>query len=218
MDAQVLSLMFDDLETQGWSARSGLFPAPLCSALYREALERREAADFRAARIGQGAARLEVNAMRGDEIAWIEAGQGTSAGADFLAEIDILRSALSAHFFLSLNAYEAHFACYEAGRFYLKHLDRFQRNQDRELSTVLFLNPEWTHDDGGALILYDPQENDRIIAEITPTLGTFVLFRSGDFPHEVRAPQRSRYSIAGWLKRTEAWRAAIDGLMSDASP
>lgn len=70
-----------------------------------------------------------------------------------------IRCEVNRHFFLGLFEYEAHFAKYEAGDFYLKHLDSFRGNENRKLTTVFYLNENWTPADGGELKIYDLQDN-----------------------------------------------------------
>ena len=49
------------------------------------------------------------------------------------------------------------------------------------------------------LIIYD--DNDNIIQEVEPKIGTMVIFLSEKFPHEVLKTNKNRYAIAGWFKQ-----------------
>jgi SM-20-related protein len=63
----------------------------------------------------------------------------------------------------------------------------------------MYLNPDWQMQDGGQLRVYQPNSDD-VVATVMPEYGTFVIFLSEDFPHEVLAAHRDRYSIAGWFR------------------
>jgi len=45
---------------------------------------------------------------------------------------------------------------------------------------------------------------------VLPQLGTLVVFLSEEFPHEVLAAQRDRYSIAGWFRVNSSTAQQID--------
>ncbi len=44
----------------------------------------------------------------------------------YLMQMESIQRAVNREFFLGLFEYEAHFACYEKGAFYKKHLDAFK--------------------------------------------------------------------------------------------
>ena len=83
------------------------------------------------------------------------------------------------------------------------------------LSVVVYLNDNWSDDDGGELILYDNQllassDTDTRIVIVTPNLGTIVVFLSEEFPHEVLPAKGDRYSIAGWFRLNNSTAHKID--------
>lgn len=196
----VMAEMLEDIEGKGWSVSSDLFPRSLCEELYEEARIVEQKGFFRAARIGQGHAKQHENSIRGDQIAWIEDTSPKPVLQTFLARLDEVRRVLNQRFFLSLNSCEAHFASYEQGSYYQKHVDQLEGRNHRIISMVLFLNTDWKDDDGGELVIYDPSYPLDVATVVLPRIGTLAIFRSGDVPHEVRAPQRTRYSIASWLR------------------
>jgi SM-20-related protein len=113
-----------------------------------------------------------------------------------------LKDGLNRRLFMGLFDFESHYAVYEPGAFYKKHLDSLHGSQNRILSTVFFLNPDWQENDGGELILYD--ESDLPLEVVNPNIGTLVLFLSERFPHEVRPTMKTRNSIAGWFRVSNA--------------
>jgi SM-20-related protein len=125
------------------------------------------------------------------------------AEAAYLAWMEQLRQGLNRRLFLGLFDYEAHFAVYSAGAFYRKHLDAFQGETNRVLSTVFYLNPHCLPDDGGELLIHAPV-GDALLETVTPEFGTMAIFLSAIFPHEVAVTRRKRCSIAGWFRGREA--------------
>lgn len=212
LNEQSLHETLDAMTEYGWAQSDRLLPAALCEALYVEALEHERRGDLLPAGIGLG--REERPDVRGDRIHWLDRESPYPAEHAFLSAMEHLMTALREHFRLGLNAYEAHFASYAVGRAYQKHVDRFQAQNGREISTVLFLNPDWSAADGGGLRIFHPERTDEVMATVEPKLGTFVLFRSRDIPHEVLPPARTRYSIAGWMKNMDAPAALLQGTWS----
>ena len=117
----------------------------------------------------------------------------------FLAQMESLRSGLNERLFLGLFDYESHYAIYDAGMGYAKHLDVLQGKKNRILSTVLYLNQNWQEGDGGELDVYDAN-GETVIATVQPRLGTMIIFLSETFPHAVRLSNNTRRSIAGWFR------------------
>ena len=109
-----------------------------------------------------------------------------------------LREYLNRELFLGLSYYESHFAIYDKGDFYEKHLDAFANSKNRVVTTVYYLNDNWKEGDGGELVLYNL--NDEKIQTLNPIENTLVVFMSEKFPHEVLPVNKRRRSIAGWFR------------------
>ncbi|KQA26161.1 SM-20 protein [Vibrio metoecus] len=149
------------------------------------------------ARIGRNEETQRATDIRSDKIQWLDLSMGQPI-QDYLERMEQIRREVNRHFFLGLFEYEAHFAKYEAGDFYLKHLDSFRGNENRKLTTVFYLNEQWTPADGGELKIYDLQDN--WIDTLAPVAGRLVVFLSERFPHEVLEAHADRVSIAGWFR------------------
>jgi SM-20-related protein len=150
---------------------------------------------------------FQVNkTIRSDSIHWLS---NDSAGEVlFMSVMDHLRCGLNQRLFLGLFDYESHFARYQAGQFYVKHIDALKGKSNRVLSTVLYLNEDWQSADAGELCLYN--ESDVKLTTVLPSLGTLVIFLSESFPHEVLAANKERYSIAGWFRINTSQSNNID--------
>ena len=145
--------------------------------------------------------------VRGDEICWITG--SSSEGALWLSWCEAMQQYVNRSLFMGLFSFESHFACYEPGKFYKRHVDAFKGQGNRVLSLVAYLNDDWTSEDGGELVLY-ADESDLIGTRVLPTKGTFVVFLSEQFPHEVLPAARSRHSVAGWFRVNGSVNDAID--------
>lgn len=133
---------------------------------------------------------------RRDKTVWID--EDNSTQSEYLKFSEELRERLNRELYLGLSYYEAHFALYEEGDFYEKHLDAFRGSKNRVVTTVLYLNEEWKESDGGELVIYDMDDN--ILQKVAPKGGRLVVFLSEKFPHEVLPAKSKRHSIAGWYR------------------
>ena len=196
-DHPLLLRIVDDLAEHGWSQQNIFLPSALTEELARDCLERARLGQLKPAATGRGATAQVREGIRGDAIEWVERGQ--SAPVDrYLGLMESLRQSLNQSLFLGLEDFESHFAFYPPGAYYLRHLDRFNDDDRRSVSAVLYLNQAWLPEDGGQLRLYLPNER---IHDVVPTGGALVVFLSGQIPHEVLPANRERLSLTGWFRR-----------------
>ena len=133
--------------------------------------------------------------VRGDLISWIDEKNPDPAERHFLDQIEAFIEYLNRTCYTGINGYEFHFAFYETGSFYRRHLDQFQQDRGRKFSVVAYLNEDWANEDGGELVLYH-DDGETIVR---PHGGQAVFFKADEIEHEVRPALRDRLSIAGWL-------------------
>ncbi len=133
---------------------------------------------------------------RRDKISWLDHDNGVQS--EFLNFAEGLQTYINKELFMGIRYFESHFAIYEAGDFYETHLDAFKDSKNRVVTLVYYLNEKWSEDDGGALVVYDTQNN--YLTTVIPHANTMVVFLSDTFPHEVLIANRTRYSIAGWFR------------------
>jgi SM-20-related protein len=189
--------MLDAIRDHGWSEQDIFLPEDLTVALALECTALAAAGELTLARVSRGAAQSIQPGIRGDQIHWLEPGQSLACDR-YLQIMERLRVALNRGLFLGLDEYESHFAFYAPGASYLKHLDRFRDDDSRTVSVVVYLNPGWLPEHGGALRLH-PQ--GRHTEDIAPLGSRLVLFLSADMLHEVLPATRDRLSLAGWFRR-----------------
>ena len=193
MYEQLYSEITNSLVDNGYIILQNALEENLSSKLLDSAKNER---DFKRAGIsGAGDLHLD-NDRRRDKIHWLD--NKDEAQKEFLEFADGLREYLNRSLYLGLSYYESHFAIYDKGDFYETHLDAFKSSKNRVVTTVYYLNDEWSNNDGGELIVYD--EKSKEIAKVTPNANTLVVFMSENFPHEVLSVNRKRYSIAGWFR------------------
>jgi len=188
--------MIRQLADQGFAVMDAFLPATQLHALQQSA-QRILAAEAKPAGTGRGPLRELDSTVRQDHIVWLEVEDQCSAG--FLNCMERLRQQLNQQLYLGLFSYEAHFACYQPGAFYRKHLDAFKGERNRRLSTVFYLNADWQPQAGGELMIYHA-DGTSVAARVTPLENRLVLFMSEEFPHEVLPATRQRLSIAGWFR------------------
>lgn len=136
--------------------------------------------------------------VRGDLIRWIEKDSTDPFEAFFMRKVTDFVDYLNRTCYTSINDYEFHYANYEPFSFYKRHLDQFKSDKGRKYSLVLYLNENWQEQDGGNISLY---LGGNKVDNIYPTNGRIVFFKSDEMEHEVHPSfNRSRISIAGWLK------------------
>lgn len=150
-----------------------------------------------AAGIGN-AAKLTLNSeIRSDVIFWLDRRHNNVYENAFLNQVDAFVTYLNRSCYTGITSYEFHFALYDEGAFYKKHLDQFQNNSSRQFSMITYLNKNWEPIDGGELCIY--LENQAKI--ISPTNRKTIFFKSNELVHEVLVTNSPRLSITGWLRK-----------------
>ncbi|WP_426359410.1 2OG-Fe(II) oxygenase [Pseudocolwellia sp. HL-MZ19] len=202
----------NDIVDKGYSIRPYALPEHLAQLLLQHVTMLDEE-KFKRAGIGRAKDHVVNDFIRTDEICWITG--NSDAGSAWIKWTESLRVFLNRRLFLGLFSFESHFAHYAKGDFYKKHKDAFKGEDNRMLSVVVYLNQYWMPDDGGELVIYNKQQStsaviDNSIIKVTPNFGTIVVFLSEEFPHEVLAAKRDRYSIAGWFRLNTSIANNID--------
>lgn len=128
-----LDELADGLSEHGWMTLdvASALGLPLLASLASEVslLDRSDA--MKKAGIGRGTDLTRDRSVRRDRIAWL---QGITAPQAALFDFfETIRAGLNQRLFLGLKRFEAHYATYQAGDFYKKHLDGFQ-GEHHELS------------------------------------------------------------------------------------
>ena len=208
----LFELIANDIIDKGFSIRPYALPANLTSLLATHITEMPET-NFKRAGIGRAKDHTINDFIRTDEICWITG--NSDAGSEWIDWAAGLQRYLNKRLFLGLFSFESHFSHYAKGDFYKKHKDAFKGEGNRVLSVVVYLNPNWSAEDGGELVIYPTKSSTSNIIDhskvtVTPNFGTIVVFLSEEFPHEVLPALRDRYAIAGWFRLNTSIANNID--------
>lgn len=149
--------------------------------------------------------------IRSDNIFWISKDDPQESA--FLQNMELLRQGLNQRLYMGLFDFEGHFATYPEGAYYQKHVDALRGRSNRMLTVILYLNKDWSIEDGGQLLMYpEHQEGQKKepIQRVVPEMGTMVVFLSEQFPHEVLESHRQRYSLTGWFRINSSQSDRVD--------
>jgi SM-20-related protein len=208
----LLGSLADQLVTSGYAVIDDFVSSREVTDLQQEFTNLKKQRTFRAASTGHRAllaasedpavvdVRLQSrqSVFRTDHTLWFEEESLTGACLALWEKLERLKTYLNQNLLLGLWEIEGHFAEYTEGGFYTRHLDAFAENNTRVVSVVLYLNDDWSVQDGGALVLYPPGAS---AVKVTPFAGKLVCFMSETIEHEVQTCTRPRHSFAGWFRR-----------------
>ena len=190
---KIYSKITDDLVEEGYCILENAMEAELSSKLLSFVKKQNS---FKEAGISSSNAQHLNNNRRRDKILWLD--EDTGIQSEYLNFMSGLQRHLNKSLYLGLSYHEAHFAIYDEGDFYEKHLDSFKHSKNRVVSLVYYLNEIWKECDNGELLIYNM--NNELIKTVLPKANTLVVFLSEKFPHEVLVSKKKRYSIAGWFR------------------
>lgn len=190
-------LVIENLCTQGYHIIDSFLPEEHALQLREIAAELHQQGSFQEAKIGRAIQTQHNITIRSDEICWLDQFKEHNSIHYFLQRMNEMLLAFNQALFLSLEDFETHFAIYQPGSFYKKHVDQFQATKNRKISCVYYINEQWQTSFGGNLKLYSQDNN--LLHEVAPLGNRFICFNS-ELPHEVELTHQPRYSIAGWMK------------------
>ena len=151
---------------------------------------------FKVAGIGSSTNLQTNKSIRSDIIYWLDRKHNNIHENGFFDLIDGFIKYLNMTCYTGITGYEFHYAYYDKGTSYKRHLDQFVDDQKRAYSMIMYLNEDWISEDGGELCIYH-QDNSQIIS---PQNGKCVFFKSSELELEVLLSHKPRMSITGWLK------------------
>ncbi len=151
---------------------------------------------LKTAGIGNNSNLLKDKLIRSDIIYWLDRKHDNIHENNFLDLMDEFVKYLNRTCYSGITGYEFHYAFYEKGSFYKRHLDQFRDNSKRAYSMIMYLNEDWKEGDGGELCIYHKNHSQ----VVSPMNGKCVFFKSSELEHEVLLSFKPRMSITGWLK------------------
>jgi SM-20-related protein len=190
-------IVCDDLCAKGYHIIDNFLETSVYLQLQNIAENLHQQGSFKNAKIGMQIQAQHNHSIRSDEILWLDQADEQEGVQRFLKKMHYFAHYLNQTLFLGLSEFETHFAVYPPGSYYKLHIDQFQRAKTRKISCVYYLNKSWQPAFGGVLNLYN--EQNKLLEKVMPIGNRFICFKS-ELPHEVGQTERTRYSIAGWLK------------------
>ncbi|MFM6929060.1 MAG: 2OG-Fe(II) oxygenase [Bdellovibrio sp.] len=200
INLSALDDLLEELAKKNWAVSAEVFASEFCRDLAQECQKLSAQGELHKASIGHGSSKTLNHEIRGDFTLWLDEKSPSSVQQSFLAALDVLRQELNRFFFLGLKRVESHFALYPPKAGYDKHIDNHRGLNHRKITFVLYLNENWQKGDGGELTIYNPDNDSEVLAQVTPRLGTLILFRSELFPHQVEKSTAPRMSLTGWFR------------------
>ncbi len=195
MDLKFEQIILKFLE-QGIGVSNRFLTADLTIHLKENLLELYKNNRLKLAGVGNENVQNHNKEYRNDKIFWLDRKNNNPYEKLFFDLIESFITYLNKTCFTAIKTYEFHYAFYEKGSFYKKHLDQFKSDGSRAFSMIFYLNEGWLKKDGGELKVY--QESG--IQLISPENQKCVFFKSDEIPHEVLTTNVSRMSVTGWLK------------------
>lgn len=195
-----LDHVIDTLASEGWVVIPHALSAAITANLRTACLEVWQQGLFHEAATGRADGQARRAEIRSDSVLWLDQVAALPAVQAYNAAMDDIMQAVNRGLYLGLVELESHFAVYPEGAFYKKHLDRFQDDDARTLTTVFYLNEGWPQQAGGQIRLYLDADCREFI-DVEPEAGTLVLFLSDRFWHEVLPARQQRLSVTGWYRR-----------------
>jgi SM-20-related protein len=193
--------LYDALGARGWYSSSELVPREICENLREQLQLYRSSGVLKPAQVGQGPRQQRLSEVRGDSIKWLEPQALTPFEKPFWAWLESFKAQINSRLFLGLSSQEIHYAAYPPGAGYQKHIDVFQKDAQRVLSIVLYLNDAWKAGDGGELSIFSEDDPNHLEVKIIPEFARCAVFLSGKIYHQVEFTNRERFSVTGWLKK-----------------
>jgi SM-20-related protein len=185
----------DQLSEKHYVIIDDLFQQNTLDSLLDAVYYREEKNLFRQAAIGSSNDEHINKDIRRDHIFWLDQNSENQGIRDFFGIMEQIRQLLNRYCYLSLSDSEFHLSHYPPGAFYKRHFDQFQSRNNRIISCVLYLNKQWSPEDGGQLRIYNLDGH----FDVNPEYGRVVLFKSAEVEHEVLITQKDRFSVTGWM-------------------
>lgn len=193
----VFEFLIENLITRGYAVMDDFISTEHMVQLHANLKIRLESGEMKQGGVGQHTTFQKNNEIRKDLISWIEETGDDPAEKMFMTHLWDFAYYLNQTCYTGLDGLECHYAWYDKGSYYKRHRDQFKTDSGRKYSMVTYLNPDWSTEDGGALVLYHNHQE----IKIEPIGGRVVFFQSDQIDHEVLPANRPRLSIAGWFKR-----------------
>lgn len=178
----------------GYFVKDGFLGRDVALAVRADALRWYSEGKLKRAGVGRGGEhRLDVS-IRGDSIAWVTREEATPGLVPLWDAFEALRTELNEKAYLGLRRFELQLACYPGhGERYAKHRDAFGHDDNRRLTAIVYLNPEWRPEHGGQLRVHAGG-----VLDVAPVIDRLIVFTSAKVEHEVLPSFADRWAATAW--------------------
>ena len=139
--------------------------------------------------------RTHAPQIRTDSTYWPEADDTCESLREAWQAFAALQQQLNAQAWLGLKRFELQLAHYGPGGRYQRHRDAFLGDDNRRVTAIVYLNPDWSSADGGHLRIYRDEPFD-----LEPRLDRLVIFLSERIEHEVLPNTAGRFALTAWYR------------------
>ncbi len=202
----------EELTSSGYVIIENFLPESLQESLRHDVRTLRDKAKFKIAKIGQDSTNTLNTNIRVAETCFVGRNKlndvPDTARSQLYDILDQIRKDLPQP--LDINLSEFLYAYYPSGGFYRRHRDAIPGSASmlRKFSLLMYLNNDWSEEDGGKLRMHMDSGGDELpleeksnFVDVSPKGGTLVLFHSDKIPHEVLNTESERIAIVGWYNR-----------------
>lgn len=189
-------ILIQGLLEKGFGSVDNWFTPRELNCLRQSLLRQYDENQFHQAGVGNKSNFQTFKAIRNDQIFWLNQDQANDCEQQFFTKVDAFAAYLNRTCYAGIRSFEFHYAIYEKGTFYKKHIDQFKNDDRRVFSVVFYLTEDWQPGDGGELVIY---LTDQESVKVEPRSGRMIFFRS-DLPHEVLMSHQKRLSLTGWMR------------------
>lgn len=177
----------------GWFFRDGWLGADAAHAAAAVAKQARTSGRLKHAGVGRGGEHRLDGGIRGDLISWISSADDPAFAAAHEA-FEALRAELNEKAYVGLRRFDMQLALYPGhGERYQRHKDAFVGDDNRRMTAILYLNPDWRPEHGGQLRIHGHGQVD-----LWPLLDRLVVFTSARVEHEVLPAHAERWAMTAW--------------------
>ncbi|KAJ3307906.1 Egl nine 3 [Blyttiomyces sp. JEL0837] len=211
------SVIINHLATVGYCYFDNFLGVDLLEGLQQACKDMVESDQVRPAAMGQGISRQVDRTYRGDLTTVIMNAEMQSSPsqyphfASFKRKLDGIVDSLDQGLDLTLTndkGFDKSCGLYSKGvqiGFYNKHGARYVKHRDcspaipdRRITMILYLNEEWTKENGGELRLYPTNNMELSSIDIAPLSNRLLIFCS-ELEHEVLPSYSDRYALTMWF-------------------
>jgi SM-20-related protein len=202
----------EELGSKGFVIIEDFLPVSFQESLRQDVQNLRDQDKFKVAKIGQDSTNTLNTNIRVAETCFLGRNKlddvPDSSRSNLYDVLDQIRKDLPQP--LDVNISEFLYAYYPSGGFYRRHRDAIAGSASmlRNYSLLMYLNQDWSDEDGGKLRMHFDSGGDELppgerpdFLDVAPKGGTLVLFHSDQVPHEVLDTESERVAIVGWYNR-----------------